>query len=55
MLKSIIKAIIVILALIISIPVIAKGAILSSPHTIPATGTIEVAFSPQGWNHGHDC
>lgn len=37
-----------IITLIISIPAIAKVAIVSSPHTIPATGTIEVAFSPQG-------
>ncbi|MGE5581466.1 MAG: phospholipase D family protein [Bacillota bacterium] len=46
--KHIIKAIIVIIVLIISIPIFAKVAIISSPRTIPATGTIEVGFSPQG-------
>lgn len=47
--KPIIKfTLIILVSLIISIPVIAKVAVISSPQTIPAQGTIEVAFSPQG-------
>lgn len=49
--KRCLFTVMILAALTFTIPVIAKVTTpdsLDSPHTVPATGTIEVAFSPEG-------